>query len=198
MNDEAEARQRRQDREYARACREHGIEPDAPSYRAASVEDEMLDRFALDQEGASKNGHSYQVTRAEPEPLKDLPPGAEAAAKVLDLLAPQRADPALFVTTAGRRALVLSWLLGRRPESLAELARGIGVTRATLSTFARRINDATGLTGRGQKSASSRDTYRSNAKRSWKLRRLNSMMAEAATTENKTPASNEADGRLKA
>jgi len=42
-----------------------------------------------------------------------------------------------------------------------------------LSTFARRINDHIGLTGRGQKSASSRKVYRHNAKRSWKLRRLN-------------------------
>jgi hypothetical protein len=71
--------------------------------------------------------------------------------------------------------------LGRRPESLAELARSIGVTRATLSTFARRINDATRLTGRGQKAASTRSVYANNARKSWKLRRLNSMMTEASS-----------------
>jgi hypothetical protein len=181
-NEAAEERQRRQDREYARACREHGIEPEAPSYRAGTAAEELeaIDRYAIERDGAHKNGHGFQVTRAEPLPLKALPPEAEAAAKVLDLLAPQRADPAAFVATAGRRALVLCWLLGRRPESLADLARSIGVTRATLSTFARRINDATGLTGRGQKGASTRSTYADNARKSWKLRRLNSLMADAS------------------
>ena len=181
-NDDAEQRQRRQDREYLAACRAAGIKPEAPSYRASTAADELdaLDRMANEQDGAHKNGSSYTVRRAEPLPLKALPPEAEAAAKVLDLLAPQRADPAAFVATAGRRALVLCWLLGRRPESLADLARSIGVTRATLSTFARRINDATGLTGRGQKGASTRSTYADNARKSWKLRRLNSLMADAS------------------
>jgi hypothetical protein len=179
VNNEAEDRQRRQDREYLAACKAAGIEPDAPSYRAASVEDELLDRFALEQDGANKNGSSYLVNRTEPEPLAELPPEAEAAGKVLDLLCPSRAEPALFVATAGRRALVLCWLLGRRPESLAELARSIGVTRASLSTYARKINDATGLMGRGQKSASSRATYANNARQSWKLRRVNKLMADA-------------------
>jgi hypothetical protein len=191
---ESAAKQFAKDKEYLRACAKYGVEPDAPSYISASVEDELLDRYALEADGAHKNGSGYQVTRAEPEPLKELPPEAEAAGKVLDLLCPRRAEPALFVATAGRRALVLCWLLGRRPESLAELSRSIGVTRASLSTYARKINDATGLTGRGQKSASSRSTYANNARKSWKLRKLNTLLTEA--TKNKTPASGEADGCL--
>ena len=179
MNDEAEDRQRRQDAAYLRACKEHGIKPDAPSYRAASVEDELLDRFALEQDGANKNGSSYLVTRAEPEPLKDLPPEAAAVSRALDLLMPRKADVPTFVKTAGRRCLCMAWLLGKRAESLAELARQLGCTRAALSTYVRDLEDATGVHGRGQKSAGSRSVYASNARQSWKLRRLNGMMKDA-------------------
>ncbi|MFZ9932990.1 MAG: hypothetical protein ACO3G9_07320 [Chthoniobacterales bacterium] len=91
-----------------------------PSYRAVAVEDELLDRFALEQDGAHKNGSSYTVRRAEPEPLKDLPPEAEAVERTLALLMPLRSDVPTFVKTAGRRCLCLGWLLGRRGESLAE------------------------------------------------------------------------------
>jgi hypothetical protein len=179
MNDEAEQRQRRQDREYLAACKAAGIEPDAPTYRAASVEDELLDRFALEQDGAHKNGSSYLVTRAEPEPLKDLPPEAAAVSRALDLLMPLKSDVASFVKTAGRRCLCMAWMLGKRPEPLAELARQLGCSRAALSTYVRDLEDATGVHGRGQKSAGSRSVYASNARQSWKLRRVNKLMADA-------------------
>jgi hypothetical protein len=178
-NDDAEQRQRRQDREYLVACKAAGIKPEAPNYRAGSVEDELLDRFALDQDGASKNGNGYQVTRAEPLPLKDLPPEAAAVSRALDLLMPLKSDVATFVTTAGRRCLCMAWMLGKRPEPLAELARQLGCSRAALSTYVRRLEDSTGLHGRGQKGATTRDTYRANAKRSWKLRKLNTLMTDA-------------------
>jgi DNA-binding CsgD family transcriptional regulator len=179
VNNEAEDRQRRQDREYLAACKAAGIEPEAPSYRAGSVEDELLDRFALAQDGASKNGSGYQVTRAEPEPLKDLPPEAEAVSRTLDLIIPLKSDVRIFVQTAGRRCLALAWLLGKRPEPLAELARQLGCTRAALSSYVRALEDRTNIHGRGQKAAGTRDTYRANAKRSWKLRKLNTLLADA-------------------
>jgi DNA-binding transcriptional regulator GbsR (MarR family) len=75
--------------------------------------------------------------------------------------------------------LCLAWLLGRRPEPLAELARQLGISRASLSTHVRRIEDLTGLHGRGQKGASTRATYANNARKSWKLRKLNTLMTDA-------------------
>jgi biotin operon repressor len=178
-NDEAEERQRKQDREYLVACKAAGIKPEPANYRAASVEDEMLDRYALEQDGANKNGHSYQVTRAEPLPLKDLPPEAEAVSRTLDLLMPLKTDVPNFVKTAGRRCLCMAWMLGKRPEPLAELARQLGCTRAALSSYVRALEDRTNIHGRGQKGASTRATYRANAKRSWKLRKLNALMTDA-------------------
>jgi hypothetical protein len=188
-DDDSILRQRTKDSAYVRACREHGIEPEKPNYRAASVEDALLDKFATEQDGACHNGSTYLVHRIEPEALKELEPEAEAAWKVLELIMPAKCDIPSFVATAGRRCLVMAWMLGRRPEPLAEMARQLGITRASLSTFARRLEDRVGVHGRGQKSSSSKDTYAANARRSWKLRRLNGLIADAAepTTEAELP-----------
>lgn len=173
-------RQRKQDREYLAACKAHGIEPELPRYVTAlpSVSDEAIDAAMHD---GAKNGGTYRTRTDDPEPLDAMTPEAVAAEKVLALILPVKTDIKTFVATAGRRALVLAWLLGKRPEPLAEMARQIGVTRASLSTYARRIEDRSGLHGRGQKGASTRETYRRNAKRSWKLRKLNALMADAST-----------------
>ncbi len=181
-NEDAEERQRRQDRQYMAACRAAGIKPEAPNYRASTAADELdaLDRMANEQDGAHKNGSSYTVRRAEPLPLKALPPEAEAVSRTLELLMPLKTDVRTFVQTAGRRCLALAWLLGKRPEPLAEMARQLGCTRAALSSYVRRLEDATGVHGRGQKGSSTRDTYRANARRSWKLRKLNTLMSDAA------------------
>jgi DNA-binding CsgD family transcriptional regulator len=178
---DAESRQRRQDREYLEACRAAGIKPEAPRYMAHNQAEELeaIDRFAIEQDGAHKNGHGFQVTRAEPEPLKELPPEAEAVSRTLDLLCPHKADAPTFVKTAGRRCLALSWLLGKRPEPLAELARQLGCSRAALSSYVRGLEDRTGLHGRGQKAVGARGIYRSSAHKSWKLRRLNKAFADA-------------------
>ena len=85
------------------------------------------------------------------------------------------------VQTAGRRVLVLSWMFGRRGEPLAEMARQLNISRASLSTYARQLEDATGLHSRGQKSSRTRAAYAASATRSWKLRRLNTAMAHAVT-----------------
>jgi hypothetical protein len=179
------ARQEEADREYLRACREHGIEPDLPRYRSEiSVMDaEALARFAESVDGASHNGQPLIVPRA-PEPLKDLTPEAEGAGKLLDLLMPPaKSDPARFVAAAGRRMLVVAWLLGRRRESLADLGRALNISRASLSAYARRMEDALGVHGRGQKSATTPAMYAANARKSWKLRKLNTAMAEAASPQ---------------
>jgi len=54
-----------------------------------------------------------------------------------------------------------------------------GGSRASLSTHDRRIEDLTGLHGRGQKGASTRATYAATAKQGWKFRRVNKLMADA-------------------
>jgi DNA-binding CsgD family transcriptional regulator len=175
---DADSRQRRQDKEYARACREHGIEPEPAVYRATGFEDRYIDRVAFEDEGIRHNGSTYTVVRddAPPEPLT---PEAEGAGRLLELLMPQRCDPATFVKTAGRRCLALAWLLGKRPESLAELGRALGISRASLSVYVRGLETKLGFHGRGQKRASARPAYQANARRIWKTRRLDALMSDA-------------------
>ena len=177
-------RQRERDAEYLAACKAHGIEPEPATYNShlPSVSDEAIDA-ALNEGRGSKNRSNYRIRGHEPEPLRELPPEAEAAARIIDLLVPAKNNARAFVQTAGRRCLALAWLLGRRPEPLAELAKQLGMTRASLSRHARTIEDKTALHGRGQKVHSAVETYRANAKRSWKLRRLNKALAEAVASE---------------
>jgi len=179
-DDNSIVRQRARDAEYLAACRAHGIKPALPSYIAAGVviEGEASDNVGR-SDGPKKNGGSIRTRADDPEPLQELTPEAEAAGRVIDLLVPIKSGAKEFVRTAGRRALCLAWLLGRRPEPLAELARQLGISRASLSTHVRRIEDLTGLHGRGQKGASTRATYAATAKQGWKFRRVNKLMADA-------------------
>ncbi len=72
--------------------------------------DDLIERHVTEQDGASKNGKGYAVHRSDPEPLKELSPEAEGAARLLDLLIPPaKGDPA-------RR----SWKLRRLNAALAE------------------------------------------------------------------------------
>jgi len=175
---DAESRQRRQDREYARACREHGIEPEPATYRATGFEDKHIDRVAFEDEGIKHNGSTYTVVRDD-APLEALTPEAEGAARLLEILMPLKSDPATYAKTAGRRCLALAWLLGRRPESLADLGRALGISRASLSVYARQLEDKLHIHGRGQKRASARPAYRENARRIWRTRRLDALMSDA-------------------
>ena len=180
MSDASITRQREQDAEYVAACRAHGIKPEPPSYYAPgiTIETEAADSVGRN-DGPKKNGGSIRNRADDPEPLKELTPEAEAAGRVIDLIVPLKSGAKEFVRTAGRRVLCLAWLLGRRPEPLAELARQLGVSRASLSTYVRRLENKTGVHGRGQKGASTVATYAESARRSWKLRRLNTAMADA-------------------
>ena len=180
MSDASITRQREQDAEYVAACRAHGIKPEPPSYYAPgiTIETEAADSVGRN-DGPKKNGSTIRNRADDPEPLEELTPEAEAAGRVIDLLVPLKTGATDFVRTAGRRALCLAWLLGRRPEPLAELARQLGISRASLSTHVRRIEDLTGLHGRGQKGATTRATYVATAKQGWKLRRVNKLMAAA-------------------
>ena len=182
-------RQRAKDAEYVAACRAHGITPDAPSYFAPGivVEAEAADNVGRTA-GPKKNGGIIRTRADDPEPLQELTPEAEAAGRVIDLLVPLKTGATEFVRTAGRRALCLAWLLGRRPEPLADLARQLGISRASLSTHVRRIEDLTGLHGRGQKGASTRATYAATAKQGWKVRRLNTMLSGAVEAGQGTKA----------
>jgi len=179
---DSSTRQHQRDTEYLAACRAHGIKPDAPSYYAPGI---MIESEAADSvgriDGPKKNGSTIRNRADDPEPLKELTPEAEAAGKVIDLLVPLKGGATEFVRTAGRRALCLAWLLGRRPEPLADLARQLGISRASLSTHVRRIEDLTGLHGRGQKGATTRATYAATARQGWKFRRVNKLMADAVT-----------------
>jgi hypothetical protein len=178
MDEESIARQREREAAYIAACKAHGIKPELPSYRGAGTQDAAFDSIAAEDEG-QHNGRVFRVCRPEPEPLQSLGAAGEAAARILDLIMPIKTDPAAFAQTAGRRALCLAWLLGRRPEPLAELARKLGVTRACLSRMALVLGDAVGIHARGQKRHGTRRTYAANARKSWKLRRLNKALAEA-------------------
>lgn len=174
MDEESIARQREKDAAYITACREAGIEPDPPQYRGVG-DSEHLDLYAVDvaSGGALHNGARYVAHRLEAEPLKELTPQQEGAAMVLEILLPHRdRDLRTAVTTAGRRALVLGWLLGQRETSLADLAKRIGVSRASLSNYACRLSEMLNIHGRGQKSVRSREVYRESAKRTTKLRKL--------------------------
>ena len=177
-------RQRAKDRAYIEACRKHGIEPDAPSYIGSgeSCDEDKLDYLASDS-NATHNGGALRQYNGEPKPLKKLPAKAEIAMRVIELMTPAVKDPKTFVRTAGRRCLSLAWLMGRRSESLADLARELGMSRASLSKHVRNLEDKVGLHGRGQKVRGAVETYRANAKRSWKLRRLNSMLKDAVESE---------------
>jgi DNA-binding HxlR family transcriptional regulator len=179
-DDDSIMRQRARDAEYVAACRAHGIKPDAPSYMAPGIviEAEAADNVGRTA-GPTKNGGIIRTHADDPEPLKELTPEAEAAGRVIDLLVPIKSGAKEFVRTAGRRALALAWILGRRPEPLAELARQLGVSRASLSTYVRTLEDKTGVHGRGQKGASTRATYAATAKQGWKVRRVNKLMADA-------------------
>lgn len=181
MSEDSIARQRQRDAEYLAACRAHGITPEPANYMAPADSADIDDIDHIASAGsATRNGHAYRTRADDPVPLKPLPRSAAAGARFLEVVQPHKSDPATFVRTAGRRLLCLSWLLGRRPESLAELARALGVSRASLSSHVRLLEDATGLHGRGQKGRTTQATFRDNAKRSWKLRRLNKALADAA------------------
>jgi hypothetical protein len=181
MDEESIARQRERDAEYLHACREAGIEPDPPRY-SGQGDTEHLDLHETEAQsyGAKKNGTHYAAHREEPAPLTELTPEMVGAAKTLEMILP-RLDRHLAKNTvaAGRRALVLAWLLGRCPRSLADLATELGVTRACLSSYATELNDRLGVRGRGQKGEYTRKVYAANARKSWKLRRLNKALAEA-------------------
>jgi biotin operon repressor len=179
-DDLAIARQSRQDREYLAACKAAGLDPEPAKYKAALpvCGDDVIDAALHEGEGA-KNGRTYVTRSDEPQPLRELPPAAEGAGRVIDLLMPRKTGAREFVQTAGRRALALAWLLGRRPEPLSELAKQLGISRASLSSHVRALEDRTGVHGRGQKGSRTVETYRNNAKRSWKLRRLNNAIADA-------------------
>lgn len=188
-DDNSITRQRQRDAEYVAACKAAGIKPDAPSYFAPGIviESEAADSVGRN-DGPKKNGSTIRTRADDPEPLKELTPEAEAAGRVIDLLVPIKSGAKEFVRTAGRRALALAWLLGRRPEPLAELARQLGVSRASLSTYVRRLENKTGVHGRGQKGASTRTAYAASATRSWKLRRLNTMLSGAVDAGQGTKA----------
>ena len=179
-DDDSILRQRQRDAEYLAACKAHGIQAESPSYisNGQSCDHDTLDH--LSSEGsASKNGHAIRTRSDEPQPLKELPPEAEAVMRVIELITPAIKDAKTFVRTAGRRCLSLAWLMGRRSESLTDLARELGMSRASMSKHVRNLEDKVGLHGRGQKVHGAVETYRQNAKRSWKLRRINKLLAEA-------------------
>ena len=181
MDEASIARQAERDREYLAACRAAGIEPMKPNYSGAG-DTEHMDLVVTEASafGATKNGAPFAAHRNEPAPLTELSPEMIGAGKALDLILPDfHGRISQATVAAGRRALVLSWLLGRCPRSLADLAAELGVSRACLSSYAVQLNDRLGVRGRGQKGQHTRATYADNARRSWKLRRLNDALNSA-------------------
>ena len=192
MDEGTVADQMRRDAAYLRACREHGIEPMPAAYRieTARTGDNGLD-FAAQLvargdtgtvNGTACVGAPRTAEENDADAESKLALVREVFLKLLDLLCPP-GPLARAVTTAGRRALILQWLLGRRTETLAELGRRLEITRACMSAHARFVEAALGIHGRLQKRAGTRQTYADNAHRSWKLRRLDKAMREAAGGE---------------
>jgi hypothetical protein len=62
---------------------------------------------------------------------------------------------------------------------LADLGRALGISRASLSVYARQLEDKLHIHGRGQKRASARPAYRENARRIWRTRRLDALLTDA-------------------
>jgi len=171
---EAQLRQATADREYLRACRDAGIEPDAPQYFApgATSEAGLLDAHALREGGlpdfpAEIGGEEDDV---DEKPDFMIPPATKSAFDgLLDILLPSREVAHLTdQLVIGRRVLVLAWMLGRGPmagQSLAAIGRKIGVERATLSNMARNIERATGYHARGQKTTRMHQIYSDSRKK---------------------------------
>ena len=171
---ESQMRQAQRDREYLAACRDAGIEAAPPQYFApgASSEAGVIDACAL-REGvlpdfpAEIAAEESDALDAEPLSItKQTRAGIEG---ILNLLLPARehfskTDAAI----AGKRALVLAWKLGRAPVarvSLAEIARRLECSRASLSLLCRQIEDATSIHNRGQKNVTARPNYVAGRKR---------------------------------
>jgi len=171
---ESHLRQAKADREYIQACRDAGIEPDAPQYFASGETSEaaLLDAHAL-REGALA-GFPPEIANDEEaaldaEPLNISKQTRAGIEGILNLLLPAREH---FSKTdaliAGKRALVLAWKLGRGPVarvSLAEIARRLECSRASLSLLCRQIEDATSIHNRGQKNVTARPNYVAGRKR---------------------------------
>jgi len=171
---EAQRRQANADREYIQACKDAGIEAAPPQYFSSgeTSDSSVLDAFAL-REGALPDfpaeigGEESDALDAEPLSItKQTRAGIEG---ILNLLLPARehfskTDAAI----AGKRALVLAWKLGRGPVarvSLAEIARRLECSRASLSLLCRQIEDATKIHNRGQKHVTARPNYVAGRKR---------------------------------
>ncbi len=197
-----ELRQAARDREYLAACEAAGIEPDLPAYRAIAVAEpadrnrrepelahEDLAQIEADAAGARRNGRSYSAKRAAAPDLERTPLH-DAAENLLDALLPKGCTRAACAT-GGIRLLALAWLLGRSEAArrpLAELAAGLGLTRATMSWHVRRVEDACGLHGRGQKTVSARDNMR-EARRRYVARIRREGNAEQIFRQNRKPRS---------
>lgn len=179
MDPDSITRQSGRDREYAAACREAGIEPELPDYRART-------RSTADPEGIEwltehKIAHLELPARSETsgnpafcffdDGQKADAVGADYRTgfiAALDILLAEPGDPASanaaeFVRTSGTRALVLSWMLNRGSiagKTLTSLARELDCTKSLLSLRVRQIERRTGFHGVRQKTQGAISVYK--------------------------------------
>ena len=170
------------DREYLAACEAAGIKPDVPEYEiGGAVQDHRRpdrgdeartskeDCAEVDRQahGARRNRRAFVPARTE-APELERSPAHEAGEALIAALLPAWGYTRRVAETAGIRLLCLQWMLGRgdtAPMSLTQLAIRLGVTRASLSWHVRRIEDATGLHGRAQKSVAAQAAMREGRRR---------------------------------
>ena len=164
VQDTSEAiEQARKDREYLAACEQYGIEPLPARYDQASRDHSGT----IEREPAPGLDRNLQPDFIfyddEPERTAISGEKREAFLSVLNSILPDSSNLETFVRTAGLRVLSLSWMMGRTihaARSLADLADELHISRAILSFHVRKIEDATGLHGRAQKSTSAPTVYR--------------------------------------
>lgn len=103
--------------------------------------------------------------------------GAEVLSRLLDLLIPVAID-CRTLQAIGVKAVCLAWMIqsGKADlgsESLAQIAKRLGVTRALLSHWIRHFEESLGFHSRGQKLSSTPAVFAESASRGWETRLRN-------------------------
>ena len=158
-------RQAERDREYQAACEQFGIEPALPKYETKKARADAADLDAI--RCGDKGDHLEKPDRQESgrNPswtyFDDEEPASEISAdyrrgfmKALAIIQPDAKQANAFERIAGRRCVVLAWLMGRGSlagQSLAKIAESLECSRASLSLHARTLERETGFHGRGQR-----------------------------------------------
>ncbi|MCX6968436.1 MAG: hypothetical protein NTZ46_11800 [Verrucomicrobia bacterium] len=156
------------------------MEPSAQTrheYREEIRTAEQFDFDEIDRHLIEENPEhpDSQAVRAEMEREERSSLTADLLRALLDHALPTDLSKS-SIRAAGARIVALGWMTGSGKCGLAgmslnEIAERTGVTRALLSHYVRRFEDAFAYHARGQKSTLARESYVSGASRGWETRR---------------------------